>query len=325
MNLQRVLGTLPGRVLQKFLQDQAPNWAVVIAWNGLFAMFPIIIFASSILGFVLNAFGVTDQKVYGELLGRIPDQQIQRDLANALTSLQSHAGLLFLIGTIGLLWGGSALFGAMEQAFAVIYHLRPRDFVRQKLVGFAMVLLFTVLVGLAVASASILPALQSIPGIGGIFADRDAAFIMQILLGAASGFTLFLCIYFVVPNRHQKLTQVWPGALLAGVLFEAVTMLFPLYLTINKGTAAYGAFGLFLILLTFFFFFGLITMLGVELNSVLYPESVDQSTREPVVPLPAGLALNGHRPGLKPRTVLGLAIVASVIGVLIGRRSAGSN
>jgi membrane protein len=93
-----------------------------------------------------------------------------------------------------------------------------------------------------------------------------------VVIGVAAGFLLYLAIYFFVPNRKRAFRAVWPGALLAGLLFEAVTLIFPIYLSLNQGINAYGkTFGLFFVLMTFFFFVGLITMLGAELNSVLSP------------------------------------------------------
>lgn len=336
-----LLKSVPGRVLQKFLEDQAPNWAVLIAWNGLFAMFPIVVFAAGILGLALSIFGIPSKLIYTDVFSAIPDPAAQSEILKALTGVKSQTGLLFVVGLIGTLWGGSALFGAMEQAFAVIYHTRPRDFVRQKLLGFAMVILFTLLAGVAVTSSSLLPALKQIPNLPEFLMSGIAAFMLQVLLGLISGLILFGAIYFVIPNRPQRWHKVLPGTIVASVLFELVSLVFPLYLSINSGVNAYGkTFGLFFILLTFFFFLGLITMVGVEVNSVVYPVELDQPARgqtmtgapktareaarrggAPQEGVPAA-GLNGHRRGVRARTALGLAVVASVVGVLLGRRSA---
>jgi len=341
--MNRIMSSVPGRVLQKFLEDQAPNWAVLIAWNALFAMFPIVIFAAGILGLALSIFGIPSKLIYTDVFSAIPDPGAQSEILKALTGVKSQTGLLFVVGLIGTLWGGSALFGAMEQAFSVIYHTRPRDFVRQKLIGFAMVILFTVLAGAAVTSSSLLPALKQIPDLPGFLTSGIAAFMLQVIVGLIAGFVLFFITYYVIPNRAQKWRKVLPGAIVSGVLFELVTLVFPLYLSINSGINAYGkTFGLFFILLTFFFFLGLITMLGVEVNSVIYPVELDQPARGKTLtsaPRTAGEAdrrggapqegafpssANGHRRGLRARTALGLAVVASVVGVLLGRRSAGN-
>src|SRR2546422_747079 len=38
-----LMNSISGRVARKFIEDQAPNWAALIAWNTLFAMFPIAV------------------------------------------------------------------------------------------------------------------------------------------------------------------------------------------------------------------------------------------------------------------------------------------
>src|SRR5438034_520077 len=346
-----LMNSTAGRVARKFIEDQAPNWAALIAWNTLFAMFPIVIFAASLLGFALQLFGQANTAVYTTTFSVIPtDTRQQDELIKAVSGVKSNSGLLFIVGLLGLLWGGSALFGIMEQAFAVIYHTRPRDFVRQKLIAFGMVFLFTILVGIAVATSAILPALKQIPDIPVFLYSGAAAFILQVIVGTVAGLLLFGSMYYVIPNRRQRFRKVIPGALVAGVLFEAITLLFPLYLELNKGLNQYGkTFGLLFLLMTFFFFLGLITMIGVEVNSVIYPVPIDLPGKDShAVATPAwgpegelaavgggrrrernghagnGASRNGRR-GIPARAALGMAVVASVVGVLLGRRSASSD
>lgn len=278
--VERLKGSILGKLGMKYLEDQSPNWAILIAWNTLFAIFPIVLFAASILGIVLRLFGRANKAVYDTIFSVVPDTAARDQLVKAVGGVKSASGIFFIIGLLGLLWGGSAMFGAMEQAFAVIYHTVQRDFIKQKLVAFAMVLVFTVLAGVAVASSSILPALKHIPAVPSFLTSGLIAGLLQAIVGVLAGFLLFASIYFVTPNRKQEWGKVWPGALVAGVAFEIIVLIFPLYLTVNKGINQYGAtFGLMFVLLTFFFFFGLITMLGVEFNSVIFPVPVEQPTR----------------------------------------------
>src|SRR3989442_1848485 len=136
----RLMDAVPGRVIRKFLEDQAPNWAARIAWNSLLAFFPIVLFAASLLGFALRMFGEANDAVYKTIFSVIPnDGGQQTEVIKAVSGVKSQSGVLFIVGLVGLLWGGSALFGAMEQAFRVIYHTRPRDFIRQKFIALCMV------------------------------------------------------------------------------------------------------------------------------------------------------------------------------------------
>jgi membrane protein len=339
----RLMDSVPGRVIKKFLDDQAPNWAALIAWNALFALFPIVIFAASLLGFVLRVFGEANDAVYKTIFSVIPnDSGQQTDIIKAVSGVKSQSGVLFIVGLVGLLWGGSALFGAMEQAFDRIYHTKPRDFVQQKLIAFGMVLLFTILVGLAVATSAILPALKGMRDIPAFLYSDGAGLILQMIVGIVAGFMLFASIYYVIPNRKQTFRKIIPGALVAGILFELITLVFPLYIALNRGINQYGAtFGLLFVLMTFLFFLGLGTMLGVEVNAVLYPEEVQKPAHgdnaasktfdkpgqraKPQDEASSNGAPGPVRRGVRGRTALLMALGASVVGVLLGRRSAGSD
>ena len=325
MAINRVRGSVPARVVEKFVEDQAPNWAIIIAWNALFAMFPTVLVVAAILGIVLQVAGITTTQIYTRLLSLIPDPQTVRELVPVASGVKEHTGLLAVVGLIGLIWGGSALFGAMEQAFAIAYRVRPRSFIPGKLMSAAMIFLFTILAGVAVTTSSVLPALNQLPNVPAFLAGGAAA-ALQLVIGIVAGFILYLVIYFVVPNRRLGLGKVWPGALVAGILFEVVTLIFPIYLSLNKGLNAYGkTFGLFFLLMTFFYFVGLITMVGVEVNSVLHPVDAVRPALAAAA-APPNLAPESARPnrrGIRGRTVLLLAVVASGIGVLLGRRSSG--
>jgi membrane protein len=345
VNLSKLLDTLPGRVLQKFLEDQAPNWAVIIAWNGLFAMFPILIFAAALLGLALGTVGFATV-FYHAISYAIPDTKTVVAVEDAVSNLEKQSGLLLLIGVLGLLWGGSALFGSMEQAFAVIYHTRPRDFIPQKLLSILMILVFTGLAGFAVVTSAILPALQSIPEIPKWVTHGIGEVLIQFIAGSLAGSVLFTTIYFVVPNRKQELHKVWPGGVLAGVCFELVSLLFPFYVSVFNPGGTYGGFALLFVVLTFFFFLGLITMVGVELNSVLYPVPIQLPGKDAHVVAPPESGPDGEgklakardrgapsdpdgrvrdRRGIPTAAALGMAVVASVLGVIVGRRSGGND
>src|SRR2546421_1081742 len=105
--MDRFMASLPGRVVSKFMEDQAPNWAALIAWNALFAMFPIVLFTASILGFALRVFGGANAQVYNIIFSAIPaGSKEQADLLKAVNGVKSASGIFFIVGLVGLLWGG---------------------------------------------------------------------------------------------------------------------------------------------------------------------------------------------------------------------------
>jgi membrane protein len=279
--VSRAMGSLPGRVIRKFAEDNGPTQAVSIAWNALQSIFPIALVLAAVLGFVLSRVGVQSKAVYQTVVAIIPGQAGQQEVFDGLEKVRQTTGLFAVLGVIGFLWSASLLFGAIEQAFDLIYHVPMRDFLRQKVVAVVMMVIFSVLAAVAIATSALLPLLDRLPGIPVSLASGPAGVVVQFLIGSISGLVLFFVIYYVVPNRKQKPTQVWPGALFSGVALELLSLGFPLYLHFaGQGMNQYGkTFGLLFILMVFFYFVGVIIVLGVEINSVLYPVPIPQPDR----------------------------------------------
>ncbi len=246
------------------------TFAVNIAWNTLFAFFPIILLISTTL---TALFGGGD-------IGNAVDQNIERvipgdtgiQIALALHSFHRATGPLLALSILGLLWSGTGLFGALEQGSNALYSAKPRSFVRQKLMGVVLIAVFTVLVALEVGSASALSFVTSLPNVPGFVRSTEAATLIQVGFGIFDGLLLFGAIFVLVPNRKRRIRDVWPGALVAALLLEGFTLLFPLYFTLQHGFTTYGTtFALFFLLLTFAFWVAQITMLGGAVNVELHP------------------------------------------------------
>src|SRR5579864_3342015 len=84
--------TLPGRFARRFGQDQAPNFAVIVAWNLLGAFFPIVLFLAAILGLVLGHAGLATRTQFeSAMLSQLPVQP--QDTRAALDAIKQQPGL----------------------------------------------------------------------------------------------------------------------------------------------------------------------------------------------------------------------------------------
>src|SRR5215472_8411924 len=197
------------------------------------------------------------------------DLGTQQALIQGINSLQNQTGLFALLALVGFIWTGSGLFGAMESVFAVVFETPGRPFVRQKLMAILMMALFVVLAVLAVGTSALVPLLDEIPWMPISLTHGDTGFVLQVIVGFLAGFVLFFAIYMVVPNRRQRVSRVLPAALFGGVAFELLTQLWPFYIMLNQG--GINRFGsqaaLLFVLLAFFYFLGLITVLGADINA----------------------------------------------------------
>ena len=262
---ERLLNSFPGRVLRRYASANGSAWGIDIAWNLLFAFFPIILAITTFLGIFIGGGGVAsgiDQNLERQLPGGQGALVVQ-----ALHSFHNAAGPLLVVSFAGLVWSGSSLFGAMDQGLSALHAAKPRSFVRQKLMAIAMMLVLTVLVVLATASSSLLSVVTSTLGAPSFLSIAGVAFLLQVAFGIAVGIVLFGAIYLVVPNVRQRVGEIFYGAALAAVLFEAFTLLFPLYFKLEHGFSTYGStFALFFLLLTFAYWIGQIIMLGGAVN-----------------------------------------------------------
>jgi membrane protein len=258
-------------LLTKFNNDWVMNFAAGLAFNLITAIVPIVIALISIVGFI---FGWLDPSVKANLINRIHNVfpapiSAGNVLEPALASLNKNAGLLGTIAVLAAIFAGSRLFVTLEGYFDIIYHTRQRNFIKQNLMAFGMLLVFVVLVPLMVFAASI-PALvqsllhstfvNSLPGIGLLFS------LIGILVGLLIAWVLFEAIYIVVPNQHISFRNSWLGAVVAAVALQIYLILFPFYVTHFLANDT-GKAGFALILLFFFYYFAVILLLGAEINA----------------------------------------------------------
>jgi len=277
MNVKRLMDSLPGRLWTKMNEDNAFNWAVILAWNFLQSLFPIVLVMAAVLGLALGFLGVGSAGIYRTVASLIPDPKAQKDTFDALNSFHQKSGIFFLVGFAGLVWSGTGLFRTMEQGFAVIYHTRQRPLPKGILMSVGMVFLLALFGGVMLVTTALLGLLNQLPYLPSILANGSVDFAAQVAIGLLGGFLLYLAIYYVVPNRKMDWGSVWIGAALAGVLFEVLSLIFPLYLRLTGAGSGYGkTFGLLFLLMLYFYYVGIVTMIGVELNSLLYPIPVEQ-------------------------------------------------
>ena len=265
--LERLKRSSAGRFYAKYSADRADEGAMVIAWQALFSLFPLLLGLLAIFGLLLR-----DPERRGSIAGAIASQfpgQVA-DLLSFMEETRELGGLLGAISVIGLLWSGSTLFGTIAQVFNRFYGAPDRGFLGQTLMALTMMVLYIVLTLVSVlssgaatflvgASEHILPV--RIPG---------SAYLAGWLIGLGAAVLMFLALYRVVPNAQLSLADVWRGAVLAGALFVILNQSFPLYLRFfGGGFENYKTLGLFLLLMTWFYFMARILVLGAELNAFL--------------------------------------------------------
>lgn len=252
----------------KLNEDWVFNLAGLLAYNFLMSLFPILLILLAGLGLIL---GDHASQVYAHI-EQVFAQVIPggAEIFQAVTSqLSRNAGLLFVIGLVGSVLGGSNLFLVIENCFGIIFRVRGRDFIPQRAMAFGMLALYLILTPL-IALAFTLPSLivrLVDPYLAGS-AQETLATVLGNVVAVLSAFVLFGAIYLVVPNRSIHLRQVVPGTVLATLLLVPYISLFPLYASRFLRPDNYGSFaGFAVVILIFFYYLGFILLLGAEVNS----------------------------------------------------------
>lgn len=265
--VKRVQASLPARVLVEYGTTQAGNYALALAFAGLLAMFPMILGALAIAGLAIRD-PQTEARVQVLILEAFPGSA-QPELQKAILGVKQSAGWLGVVSLAGVLWGASSFFAALEFALTNIFGTRTRNLLWQRVAGLATMLVVVVAIVVLVAMNA---AVAFVP------LAWWATWVIGFLAGAIVLMLLLVALYRFVPNRKLRMRDVFPGAVLAGVLIEILSLAFPLYAKVAGNFNTYGAeFALFFLLATWFYLLSQLIVLGAVLNKVLLDEAVGLS------------------------------------------------
>ena len=315
---------MPARVLTAYGESQATNYALALAFAGFMSMFPMIAGALAIIGLAIR--DPSTNLHFQLLVLQVFPASAQPELQKALQGVKESAGWLGLVSIAGLIWSASSTFATMEFALTQIFGSRQRDMLRQRLMGLVMmvVLVLAIVVTVGVnAMASFVP----VPWVGAV---------ISFVIGSVVMVSLLIALYRFVPNRTFRLRDVVPGALLAGVLIEVLSLAFPLYARVAGGFNTYGAqFALFFVLATWFYLLSQLLLLGAVFNrfrlgdpahrgiiasplleSREKPAPVESIEQKKIEAQPA----TSPRRSIFQRIALGIVVVVGVAGGLVRRR-----
>lgn len=254
-----------------FLDKNCPHIAGAIAFYTLFSMFPLFLAVTSILGFILGPRAEQEQiDIAVQIAEVIPVSsdfisETMRGLVNART-------ITGIASVIGLFWAATTAFGAIRKGINAAWGIKtPRPFIKERLIDFALVL------GAGVFLLAVLfsgPTLGVFREVTDILAPESTRFthtmwnLVATLLTPLLTFVTFLVLYKYLPNTTVRLQDIWPGAMIASIAFNAANFAFVWYLSSYPHyNVLYGSVGAILALLTWVYLSATITLLGALITS----------------------------------------------------------
>ncbi len=301
-------------------ESQAGNYALAVAFAGFMSMFPMILGALSLIGLAIRD-PQTETHVQTLVLQVFPPSA-QPELQRALHGVKQSAGWLGVLSLGGLLWSASSIFGTMEFALTEVFGTKQRDMLRQRAMGLVMMLVLVVAIVVTMAINAGVAFIPTRP----VFLGWTG-WILGFVAGALVMVALLVALYRFVPNRTFRLREVLPGAVLAGVLIEALSLAFPLYARVAGGFNTYGAqFALFFLLATWFYLLSQFVLLGAVYNRfrmgdpatlglVASPTHESRDPKRPVEAIEESKPRPPERPPARRRSVFQAGAIVTV-GVL---------
>jgi membrane protein len=197
-----------------------------LAYAGLFAILAAILFAIGVLGYVVRE---PDRltTIVTQVASQVPP--LSDLVRTGLEKMAESATPFSIIGLVGLAWGASRFYGALDDAFARVYRDEPaRGFLARALRGIILIVVLLVVLGGAVASASVSSFVETF-----VRADSSPlAFIVWRVLPGILGVGLFLgavaAVLRWVPPRPPSWRALWLPAIVVAIVLWAFTTLFVL-------------------------------------------------------------------------------------------------
>lgn len=256
---------VPVAVVYKFFDDQGVYLAVLITYYAFLSVVPLLLLATSVLGFLLLDDPELRARVVDSAVARFP---VVGDQLGRPEGLQGSAGaviiggLFALYGSLGL---GTAVQNALHTAWAVPRNSRPNPFaLRLRSLGL-LVAGGAALVALSVTSTTAQVA-SELFGLG-----RATRVVVPLLT-----FTVMVAILVVLlregAGRRHSLRDALPGALLIAAAWHAIQLSSTALVqqSLQQASSMNQTFGLVLGLMTVAYLLALALVIGIETNVVLH-------------------------------------------------------
>ncbi|WP_298727927.1 YihY/virulence factor BrkB family protein [uncultured Ferrovibrio sp.] len=242
-----------------------------IAFTGLLAIFPFLIFLAALAGFI---------GTYGDGMASVDAafDMLPPDVAETLRPvidevLRSRDGGLLTLGLVGALWVASNGFDALRIALNNAYRVdEPRPWWQRKARSIGAV----VIGGIAFLVLSLLVVFGPVIWRGILWIsplspeDVWAYSMLRYSIAVVVVILALMALHRWLPGRCLRWRALLPGVLATTLLWIAVASLFSLYLA-NLGDyrATYGSLGGVIITLLFFYVSAVLFIFGAELNAAL--------------------------------------------------------
>jgi membrane protein len=224
-----------------------------VTYFGFLSFFPILALAFAAVGLISGSYPEARDALIDAISEVFPGMIGEGAGQISLQTIEDAAGAAIGFGVVGLLYAGLGWLSSMRDALLVVFELpsfehpgfligKLRDLVTLITVG--LVLLLSVGVSGLVGRLSE----EILDRVGLGLALQPLLWVLALVVGLLASTVLFLALFRLLADPHTPKRSLLHGALLGAVGFEILKQLSGLLLSATKGTPAFQAFGIALIL-----------------------------------------------------------------------------
>jgi membrane protein len=241
------------------------TYASSIAYYGLMSLFPAMLLLLAFLGRVTKS----DEERHAILDFVLKYFPHRLDfIARQLDAFQESSGAIGIGSGLLLTWAALGFFSALTTAINYAWGVKQFSYLKNKLVSFLMMLAAGLLMFIAllllsakgiVGASWFAQVLQNAPGLH---------FLTSLLVEWATMLIFILVvalIFYFVPNAKIRFKDVWPGAILTGVLWRLALLGFSWYIRdFSRFTKIHGSISAAVVFLLWVYVSAVILLYGVE-------------------------------------------------------------
>lgn len=244
-----------------------------LAFLGLLALFPFLVFLFSIAGF----FGET---AIGVQFVEIMLEQLPTDVTRAVMPrideiVSGPPQGLMTLAIVGAIWTASSMVEGLRTPLNRAYRVQtPPTYLLRRLLSIVQFLVITFVVSVGMMIVVLWPLLleqlqQWVESdyvlVLGKFVEQWAHF--SVWFSGAALFLMVAAIYYVIPNIRQTLSAIVPGAVTVAIAWTGAAVLFSKYLrNFDQVTTIYGSLEGVIAFLLFGYIMAVILIFGAEFN-----------------------------------------------------------
>jgi membrane protein len=284
-------GVPPGLVLKRTLHclinDDLFSRAAEMGYYFLFALCPMLICASSIMGLVARGTNGIYNSLLRYLALVVPPSAYALVIHTFTQTTAAATGGKVILGLAAALWSASVGFASIQDGMNSVYKIREsRPYWKARGSAILVTLLLLVMVTANLAALLGGDFLANLAGIhiwhhGLAMGARVGLHAVEWIVAISLLLLQFSTIYYFGPDlKHKRWHWLTPGAAIAMLGWIGASMGLKLYLRFfNSFSLTYGSLGAVIVLLTWFYITGLMLLLGAKINAEIQAAVTEQELK----------------------------------------------